>query len=83
MTRMSTGLPAAAPGHSERIREILEDLVRHRQSLRRDREHNRPLLQANRRSIVYWQGRLAQALLEEHGAVESASPSRAPSRVGR
>ena len=65
MTRMTTGLPAAAPGHSERIREILEDLVRHRQSLRRDREHDRPLLQANRRSIVYWQGELAQALLVE------------------
>ena len=39
--RMSTGLPAAAPGHSERIREILDDLVRQRQSLRRDREHDR------------------------------------------
>jgi hypothetical protein len=83
VTRMSTGLPAAAPGRSERIREILEDLVRHRQSLRRDREHDRPLLQANRRSIVYWQGRLAQALLEEHRGAESAGPSRAPSRVGR
>lgn len=82
MTRMSTGLPAA-PGHSERIREILEDLVRHRQSLRRDREHDRPLLQANRRSIVYWQGRLAQALLEEHRGAESAGPSQAPGRVAR
>ena len=79
---MSTGLPAA-PGPSERIREILEDLVRHRQSLRRDREHDRPLLQANRRSIVYWQGRLAQALLEEHRGAESAGPSQARSRVAR
>jgi hypothetical protein len=79
---MSTGLPAA-PGHSERIREILEDLVRHRQSLRRDREHDRPLLQANRRSIVYWQGRLAQALLEEHRGAESAGSSQARSRVAR
>ncbi|HSS81253.1 MAG TPA: hypothetical protein VLK24_08660 [Gaiellaceae bacterium] len=83
MTRMTTGLPAAAPGHSERIRRILEDLVRHRQSLRRDLEHDRPLLQANRRSIVYWQGRLAQALLEEHGGAERAGRSRAPSRVAR
>ena len=83
MTTMSTGLPAAAPGQSERIREILEDLVRHRQSLRRDREHNRPLLQANRRSIVYWQARLARALLEEHRLAEHAGPSRAPSRVAR
>lgn len=83
MTRMTTSLPAAAPGQSERIREILEDLVRQRQSLRHDREHNRPLLQANRRSIVYWQGRLAQALLEEHRGVESAGPSGAPSRVTR
>ena len=83
MTRMSTGLPAAAPGHSERIREILDNLVRHRQSLRRDGEHDRLLLQANRLGIVYWQGRLAQALLEEHGGVESAGSSPAPSQATR
>lgn len=83
MTRMSTGLPAAAPGHSERIREILDDLVRHRQSLRSDGEHDRVLLQANRLSIVYWQGRLAQALLEEHGGVESVGSSPAPSQAAQ
>jgi hypothetical protein len=79
---MSTGLPAA-PGPSERIREILEDLVRHRQSLRRDREHDRPLLQANRRSIEYWQSRVSHALLEEHRGAESAGSSQARSRVAR
>ena len=83
MMRMSTGLPAAAPGHSERIREILDNLVRHRQSLRRDQEHDRLLLQANRLGIVYWQGRLAQALLEEHGGVESAGSSPAPSQAAQ
>ena len=81
--RMSTGLPAAAPGHSERIREILDNLVRHRQSLRRDQEHDRLLLQANRLSIVYWQGRLAQALLEEHGGVERAGSSPAPNQAAQ
>jgi hypothetical protein len=81
--RMSTGLPAAAPGHSERIREILDNLVRHRQSLRRDREHDRLLLQANRLGIVYWQGRLAQALLEEHRGVESAGSSPAPGQAAQ
>ena len=81
--RMSTGLPAAAPGHSERIREILDNLVRQRQSLRRDGEHDRLLLQANRLGIVYWQGRLAQALLEEHGVVESAGSSPAPSQAAQ
>ena len=81
--RMSTGLPAAAPGHSERIREILDNLVRHRQSLRRDREQDRLLLQANRLGIVYWQGRLAQALLEEHRGVESAGSSPAPGQAGQ
>jgi hypothetical protein len=80
---MSTGLPAAAPGHSERIREILDNLVRHRQSLRRDQEHDRLLLQANRLGIVYWQGRLAQALLEEHGGVESAGSSPEPSEAAQ
>jgi hypothetical protein len=48
-----------------RIREILDDLVHQRQRLR-----NSPaeavLLEANRRSIVYWQTELSRALLAEH-----------------
>ena len=49
-----------------RIREILDDLVHQRQRLR-----NSPveaaLLEANRRSIVYWQTELWRALLVERG----------------
>jgi len=49
-----------------RIREILDDLVYQRQRLR-----NSPveaaLLEANRRSIVYWQTELSRALLVERG----------------
>ena len=49
-----------------RIREILDDLVHQRQRLR-----NSPveaaLLEANRRSIVYWQTELSRALLVERG----------------
>jgi len=49
-----------------RIREILDDLVHQRQRLR-----NSPaeavLLEANRRSIVYWQTELSRALLAERG----------------
>ena len=51
-----------------RIRQILADLVHQRQSLRgaTDRPET-VLLEANRRSIVYWQGELAEALLAERG----------------
>ena len=49
-----------------RIWEILDDLVHQRQRLR-----NSPveaaLLEANRRSIVYWQTELSRALLVERG----------------
>jgi hypothetical protein len=49
-----------------RIRQILADLVHQRQSLRRATDApEKVLLEANRRSIVYWQGELAQALLVE------------------
>jgi hypothetical protein len=49
-----------------RIRQILADLVHQRQSLRGATDSSETvLLEANRRSIVYWQGELAQALLAE------------------
>ena len=49
-----------------RIRQILADLVHQRQSLRGATDAPETvLLEANRRSIVYWQGELAQALLVE------------------
>ena len=51
-----------------RIREILADLVHQRQSLRGGSDTPETvLLEANRRSIVYWQGELARALLAERG----------------
>ena len=52
----------------ERIRQILADLVHQRQSLRGATDGPETvLLEANRRSIVYWQGELAEALLAERG----------------
>jgi hypothetical protein len=57
---------AGDAARTDRIREILEDLIRQRQSLRSGDEAERGLLEANRRSIVYWQGELAQALVGEH-----------------
>jgi hypothetical protein len=49
-----------------RIRQILADRVHQRQSLRGATDAPETvLLEANRRSIVYWQGELAQALLVE------------------
>lgn len=49
-----------------RIRQILADLVHQRQSLRGATDAPETvLLEANRRSIVYWQSELAQALLVE------------------
>ena len=59
---------------SERIREILDDLIRQRQSLRIGGNGvDTVLLEANRRSIVYWQTELAQALVTEHGKREAAA----------
>lgn len=49
-----------------RIREILDDLVHQRQRLR-SAPAEAELLEANRRSIVYWQTELSRALLAEQG----------------
>jgi hypothetical protein len=58
--------PAVSPSRVERIRQILADLVHQRQSLRGASETpERVLLEANRRSIVYWQSELARALVVE------------------
>jgi hypothetical protein len=51
----------------DRIRQILADLVHQRQSLRGAESPETGLLEANRRSIVYWQNQLARALLDERG----------------
>jgi hypothetical protein len=49
-----------------RIRQILADLVHQRQSLRGATDAPETvLLEANRRSIVYWQSELARAVLAE------------------
>jgi hypothetical protein len=59
---------------SDRIREILDDLIRQRQSLRLGSTGEEPgLLEANRRSIVYWQTELGRTLLVEHGRREAAA----------
>ena len=59
---------------SDRIREILDDLIHQRQSLRLRSSGEEPgLLEANRRSIVYWQTELARALVAEHGRREAAA----------
>ena len=50
----------------KRIREILDDLVHQRQRLRNSPDEA-GLLEANRRSIVYWQTELSRALLAERG----------------
>jgi hypothetical protein len=53
---------------SDRIHEILADLISQRQSLRlRATGSDSGLLEANRLSIVYWQTELARALVTEHG----------------
>jgi hypothetical protein len=62
---------------SERIHEILDDLIRQRQSLRvRGSGSDTDLLEANRRSIVYWQTALSRALLAEHGGPKNAATTR-------
>jgi hypothetical protein len=61
-----------ASPRAHRIHEILDELVRQRQSLRlHEREQQDGLLEANRRSIVYWQTELGRALLDEHGPDEA------------
>ena len=66
---MST--PLGSP-KAVRIHEILDELVRQRQSLRlREREDRDGLLEANRLSIVYWQAELGRALLDERAGDEA------------
>jgi hypothetical protein len=48
------------------IRAILHGLVLERQRLRRSHDGT-ALLEANRRSIVYWQAELSRALLAQRG----------------
>ena len=48
------------------IRAILDGLVLERQRLRRSSDGT-ALLEANRRSIVYWQTELSRALLAQRG----------------
>jgi hypothetical protein len=59
--------PAVEEVRIDRIRQILADLVHQRQSLRGAESPETVLLEANRRSIVYWQSELARALLDERG----------------
>jgi hypothetical protein len=64
--------PAVSEPRVERIRQILADLVHQRQSLRGASDTSETvLLEANRRSIVYWQSELARALLAERSDHES------------
>jgi len=57
-----------------RIHEILEELVRQRQSLRlHEREDRDGLLEANRLSIVYWHAELGRALLDERSRDEAVA----------
>jgi hypothetical protein len=57
-----------------RIREILDDLVRQRQSLHDSTSGDeRSLLEANRRSIVYWQTELSRALVDHHRPPRAAA----------
>jgi hypothetical protein len=59
--------PAVSEPRIATIRQILSDLVHQRQSLRGADSPETMLLEANRRSIVYWQAALARALLAERG----------------
>jgi hypothetical protein len=69
----ANGLTSEAT-RSERIHEILDDLIRQRQSLRVPGSGgDTGLLEANRRSIVYWQTELSRALLAEHHRPDSAT----------
>jgi hypothetical protein len=58
--------PVVTESRVERIRQILADLVHQRQALRGATDAPETvLLEANRRSIVYWQSELARALVAE------------------
>jgi hypothetical protein len=64
--------PAVTGPRVALIRQILADLVHQRQSLRGASDSPETmLLEANRRSIVYWQSELARALLAERGVDET------------
>jgi hypothetical protein len=64
--------PAVDEPRVERIRQILADLVHQRQSLRGASDTPETvLLEANRRSIIYWQGALARALVAERSDHEN------------
>jgi hypothetical protein len=66
--------PVLTESRIARIREILADLVHQRQSLRGASDTDETvLLEANRRSIVYWQGELARAVLAERGVDETGA----------
>jgi hypothetical protein len=59
-------MSAAAPNPSvAQIESILADLILERQRLRRDNA-DKPLLEANRLAIVYWQQELTRVLGDEH-----------------
>jgi hypothetical protein len=64
---------AAEPAaRADRIREILEDLIRQRQLLRLGGTASESvLLEANRLSIVYWQTELARELLDRRTESEA------------
>jgi hypothetical protein len=64
---------AAEPAaRADRIREILEDLIRQRQLLRLGGTASESvLLEANRLSIVYWQTELARELLDQRTESEA------------
>lgn len=49
------------------IRRTLDELVLQRQRLRGSANGDAGLLEANRRSIAYWQTELSRALLAERG----------------
>jgi hypothetical protein len=66
--------PVLTESRIARIREILADLVHQRQALRGASDTDETvLLEANRRSIVYWQGELARAVLAERGVDETGA----------
>lgn len=48
---------------ADRIRAVLDSLVRQRQALR-DRDADPAALEANRLAIVYWQQKLSQRLIQ-------------------
>ena len=57
---------ASEPSGVERARQVLEALIRERQTLRADPAAE-AVLEANRLAIVYWQQHLARALISSHG----------------